>query len=185
MKDLPKKGPWAETLAKDPQDGAGNREGVPRHWRRSVCGFLLPWSRGGWRVFNVSTVLLELAGLGLLVSMLAGVRGSRCWFGAVVTSALCALSAAIHTLVCGGVWAWRCPLAVGGQGVHLQRDALSALFLALLSLIGGVGVLYAWQYWDDEEHPRSAPAGRVWWCVLLLGLGLVLLGRNGLHFRMA
>lgn len=133
----------------------------------------------------MSTFLLGVAGLGLLVGILAGVRGPRCWLGAVVTGALCALGAAIHTLVSGGVWEWRCPLTVGGQGVLLQLDALSALFLALLSLIGGVGALYARQYWDDKEHPRSAPAGRVWWCVLLLGLGLILLVRNGLHFLMA
>lgn len=134
---------------------------------------------------NVSTFLLGIAGLGLLVGMVTGVRAPRCWLGSVLAGALCALGASVCTLVTGQVWEWEWAVAVGGQVVHLQLDALSALFLALLSVVGGVGTLYARQYWTDREHPRSAPAGRVWWCVLLLGLGLVLLVANGLHFLMA
>jgi len=69
--------------------------------------------------------------------------------------------------------------------VHLQLDALSAFFLALLAVVGGVGSAYAREYWSDAAHPRSAPAGRAWWSVLLLCLGLVLVAENGLHFLIA
>jgi hydrogenase-4 component B len=69
--------------------------------------------------------------------------------------------------------------------VHLRLDAVSALFLALLGLVGGAGAVYGRDYWTERAHPRSARSGRVWWSVLVLCLGLVLLTANGLHFLIA
>jgi len=76
-------------------------------------------------------------------------------------------------------------LTLGGEVVHLRLDAVSALFLALLGLVGGAGAAYGREYWTERAHPRSARSGRVWWSLLVLCLGLVLVTANGLHFLIA
>jgi hydrogenase-4 component B len=83
-------------------------------------------------------------------------------------------------------WEWRSTtLRVGGELLHLRLDALSALFLILVGVIGGTGAVYATEYWSDKHYPRSAPRGRTWWSGLVLSLGTVLLVSNGLHFLIA
>jgi hydrogenase-4 component B len=96
-----------------------------------------------------------------------------------------ALMAAIPILAGGADWEWRNAFLVGGEPLHLRLDAISAFFLVLLCLVGGTASTYARDYWGDKAHPRSACSGRVWWSVMLLSLGLVLLVSNGLHFLIA
>lgn len=69
--------------------------------------------------------------------------------------------------------------------LHLRFDAISALFLALVCLVGSVGAVYSREYWSDCAHPVSAPAARKWWSALLLSMGLLLVCSNGLHFLIA
>ncbi len=52
-------------------------------------------------------------------------------------------------------------------------------------LVGGAASVYARDHWADRTHPRSSHTGRVWWSVLLLSLGLVLLVSNGRPFLLA
>jgi hydrogenase-4 component B len=129
--------------------------------------------------------LLALAGAGMLLSMPAGVRAPKLWLAGVVAGAAGGIGAAGMALVSGVVWEWQSALTIGGEAVQLRLDAVSALFLALLSVVGGAGAFYGREYWTDRAHPRSACSGRVWWSALLLCLGLVLLTTNGLHFLMA
>jgi hydrogenase-4 component B len=131
------------------------------------------------------TILLGLAGLASLVALLAAVRSSRTWMLASTTASLFKLAAAALILATGAVWDWRSDFRLGGEVIHLRLDPLSALFLALLAVIGGLGAAYGREYWTDHAHPRSARAGRFWWSLLVLCLGLVLLAANGLHFLIA
>ncbi len=118
--------------------------------------------------------------------MAAAFKAPRIWMAATCLGTSTAFAAATLGLVSGGVaWDWQPGFAVGGQAVHLRLDSLSAFFLALVSLIGGAGAVYAGGYWNDDKHPRSACAGRVWWNALILCLGLVLTTLNGLHFLIA
>jgi hydrogenase-4 component B len=130
-------------------------------------------------------LLLLTSGVGLLLSILAGLRAPRWWLGGVLMGAACALGAAITALATGVVWDWHGTLTLGGEAVHLRLDAVSALFLALLGLIGGAGAVYGRGYWTERAHPRSAGWGSVWWSLMLLCLGLVLVITNGLHFLVA
>ena len=82
-------------------------------------------------------------------------------------------------------WEWRGGFTLGGETPHLRLDGVSALFLALLSVVGGAGAAYARGYWSDRDHPKSAPRGRLWWSALVLCMGLVLVESNGLHFLIA
>ena len=130
-------------------------------------------------------LLLPISGVGMLASIFVGMRAPKLWLAGVLVGSVGGLGASVVALVTGDVWDWQSALTLGGEAVHLRLDALSALFLALLALIGGVGAAYGREYWTDRAHPRSARLGRVWWSVLVLCLGLVLLTANGLHFLIA
>jgi hydrogenase-4 component B len=127
---------------------------------------------------------LLIAAAATLASILAGWTAPRIWLIATLVSVGAALAAAMAVL--GGMdWDWRSGFAVGGERLHLRLDGISAFFLVLLSVVGGVASIYAREYWADRAHPRSARAGRVWWSVMLTSLGIVLLASNGLHFLIA
>src|ERR1017187_1611548 len=130
-------------------------------------------------------LLLTISGVRMLASILAGVHAPKLWLAGVLVGAAGGLGAAVVALVTGVIWDWQSTLTIGGEVVHLRLDAVSALFLALLGLIGGAGAVYGREYWTDLAHPRSARSGRVWWSLLVLCLGLVLLTTNGLHFLIA
>jgi hydrogenase-4 component B len=131
--------------------------------------------------------LLLIAVAGLTTAIVAGWRAPRVWLAATLVAAIAALGASV--MVLGGTsgieWEWRGAFVIGDDPLHLQLDALSALFVALLSVIGGAGAVYAREYWSDAEHPHSARLGRVTWSALMLCMGFVLLSRNGLHFLIA
>ncbi len=126
--------------------------------------------------------LLFVAAAGLLTGIVAAWRAPRLWLIVTLIGTASGLAAAVSLLGSDGEWIWRSRLALGEEAIHMRLDGLSAFFLALLSLLGGVASLYARGYWTDRAHPRSAPAGRAWWNLMLLGMGWVLLSANGLHF---
>ncbi len=131
-------------------------------------------------------ILLASTGLGLLVGILAAFFAARVSLIATCLAAFAAFAAAMQVLFTNGaVWDWQPGFAVCGEAVHLRLDGLSALFLALLSIVGGAGAIYAREYWNDAEHPRSARAGRIWWNAIILALGIILTTLNGLHFLIA
>jgi hydrogenase-4 component B len=133
----------------------------------------------------MTELLLTISGVGMLASILAGMRAPKLWLAGVLVGTAGGLGAAGLALTTGVVWDWQSALTLGGAAVHLRLDAVSALFLALVCSIGGAGAVYGREYWTQRAHPRSACMGRVWWSVLLLCLGLVLVTANGLHFLIA
>lgn len=80
-------------------------------------------------------------------------------------------------------WAERSDSGRRGRSFTARRG--ERFFSRAACLIGGAGAVYRGEYWTENAHPRSAPLGRVWWSMLLLCLGLVLVTTNGLHFLMA
>ena len=132
-------------------------------------------SPGFWMLFGFAALAASIA---------AGCRWPRLWLGLTVFGAAAGLVAAVAVLAGGVEWEWRGGFVLGGEAPHLRLDGLSAWFLALLSLGGGAGAVYSREYWPDREHPVSAPRGRMWWSVMVAGMGLVLIVSNGLHFLM-
>jgi hydrogenase-4 component B len=129
--------------------------------------------------------LLLVAALASLAAILAGYRAPRAWLTATLLGAGTGLAAAVLVLAGGADWEWWSDFSVGGDPLHFKLDGLSALFLALLCVVGGAATVYAGEYWSEAAHPRSARAGRLWWSVLLPSIALVLLAANGLHFLIA
>src|SRR5947209_691480 len=129
--------------------------------------------------------LLVPAAGSLAAGIISGRWSSRAWLALTLGGAAGGLAAALSVLLGPTDWEWRSAFALGGELVHLRLDGLSALFLALLCVVGGAGAVYAHKYWSEEQYPTSAPRGRSWWSALLLSMGLVLLCSNGLHFLIA
>jgi len=129
--------------------------------------------------------LLLASAIGVFAGLLTGGRAPRVWLAATVMGTVAALGAAVMALSEGGNWEWRNGYFIGGEAIHLRFDAISAVFFALLAVIGGVGAVYSSEYWNAGRHPRTAPLGRIWWSLLLLSLQWVLLSANGLHFLIA
>lgn len=129
--------------------------------------------------------LLLVAAAGMLSGILIACIAPRWWLVATLAGTAAALVAAVTVLLGGADWEWHSGFLIGGEPLHLRLDSLSAFFLVLLCVVGGAGSVYAREYWPDTEHPRSARTGRLWWSVMLLSLGFVLLTSNGLHFLIA
>lgn len=126
------------------------------------------------------TLLIALTSL--LASVLFGRFVPRLWAGAVVLAGGFAAAAAISVLAGGADWDWQGGISVGGGASHFRLDAISAVFLVLLAVVGAAGAVYAGEYWAESKHPRSACNGRIWWSIMLLCIGVVLLSANGLQF---
>jgi hydrogenase-4 component B len=129
--------------------------------------------------------LLLAAGACIALGFFCAYRAPRLWLVATLGAAAAALAVSAWVLVAGEVWDWQLAVTPAGEGLRLRLDGVSAFFLALLAVIGGVCSLYAHGYWRDEDHPVSAPSGRVWWSTVWASMVLVLLSTNGLHFLVA
>jgi hydrogenase-4 component B len=142
------------------------------------------WAGCAGETLTPGTLLVASASI-LGVGLVFVVRAPRLWLLSTLLSSAAAFAAAAWVLHSAATFDYRPALAVGGESVHLHLDGLSALFLVLVSVVGGAGAVYGHEYWSDRGHPSSAPQGRVYWSVLLLTMGLLLLCANGLHFLMA
>jgi hydrogenase-4 component B len=129
--------------------------------------------------------IIAAAVAALAAAALSGARLQRVWLALTLAGAGAFLAAALWTLGGGAEWDWRSGFAPGGEPMHLHLDGLSAWFLALVAVVGAAGAVYARGYWPDGDRPESAGRGRVWWSILVLCMGLVLLCANGLHFLIA
>ncbi len=129
--------------------------------------------------------LLLIAAVSLAAGIGLGSRARRIWLALTLGASVLALVAAVSVLAGGDAWEWRSEFFLSGERLHLRLDALSALFLALLAVIGGAGAAFAHEYWAEKNYPRSAARGRRWWNAMVLSLGVVLVNWNGLHFLIA
>jgi hydrogenase-4 component B len=133
----------------------------------------------------MTALLLGSCAAMLVLGAAAGRRLPTAWLALNSLGALAGLAAAAGVLVTGRGWSWQGGPSLGGESVILTLDAVSALFLVLVCLVGGLGAIYSREYWSEHHFPHSAPRGRVWWSVLVLFMGLVLTCGNGLHFLFA
>ena len=86
--------------------------------------------------------MLTVGACALVLSLMASFRAPGLWLSALLASTLAAFAVAFWVLVSGDAWEWRSAFLVGGESVHLRLDGVSAMFLALLALVGGAGAAY-------------------------------------------
>lgn len=125
---------------------------------------------------------LLIAAASLVISLPIGLKSARGWLAFTLLGSIAGLVAAITVLLGAADWEWRNSFTLGGESLHFYIDGLSALFLVVVCVVGGLGAIYSCGYWPDEVYPDSAPRGRLWWSGLLLSMGLILAVSNGLHF---
>lgn len=133
---------------------------------------------------NTGSFLL-LGAFTCVLALAAGWNRAGWWLAMVVLASGALVVAAGGVLAGGETWRWRPGLVLGGESVFLQLDRISAVFLALLGVVGGAASIYARAYWSEDGHPVSARQGRIWWTLLLASITSVLLAANGLHFLFA
>src|SRR5262245_48461983 len=100
--------------------------------------------------------MLGFAVCGLVGGVLLGPRFPRVWLGLTLGGTLPTFAAAVKVLAGVEPWVWRSAFRLGGEPLHLRLDAISALFLVLLALVGAAGAAYAREYWSDVNYPESA-----------------------------
>lgn len=71
---------------------------------------------------------------------------------------------------------------VPGGTVHIQVDALSALFLTSIFLLGGLGALYGIGYFPARTMRHEAVRLRVYYGLVVAGMALLVIAKNSLLF---
>jgi hydrogenase-4 component B len=136
---------------------------------------------------------LILAGLGLLVlgaiAALLAARSPRLatllGVGGTIAGCACALFPVTRVLLGGAPLSLALPWSVPFGAFALGLDGLSAFFLLPLLTLSALAALYGSEYLG-AFHGRGVPA-RAWPCFALLvaGMALVVLARNGVLFLVA
>ena len=102
--------------------------------------------------------VLPIAAGALVLGLVMAYPAPRAWLGMLLVGCASALAAAVWVWSTGNVWEWRSAFPLAGEWVHLRLDGLSALFLALLAVVGGTTAVYSREYWAETRHPISGPA---------------------------
>ena len=136
-----------------------------------------------WLLFAMALLLL-----GAMAVLLLG-RPDRnvSWLGAgsVVIASVLGCVPVIHVLSGGSVEAVRVPWSVPFGEFFLELDPLTAWFLFPTLLVSALSAIYGVGYLRSWQGRRSL--GPVWffYCLLVLGMMLVLLARNAVLFLIA
>ena len=73
-------------------------------------------------------------------------------------------------------------LVIPGGSFRLELDALSAMFLPPIGVIGGLGGIYATRYWADDDHPRTHRIVRLAYGLLAAAMCGVVISQSGIAF---
>lgn len=96
---------------------------------------------------------------------------------------LLALGASIHVLL-GGPASWLA-FHVWGLPARVELDALSAVFLLPVHLVGGLGLIYGQRYWPAQLPWASGRSLRFFYGLLVAAMTLLFIARHGLVFLVA
>ncbi|MFO0745166.1 MAG: proton-conducting transporter membrane subunit [Myxococcota bacterium] len=129
--------------------------------------------------------LIALSGAPALFMRRGSVAGAR--VATVLALVGCGTAFVVALLVLGGAdagrlsFAWGLPLGRFAVGV----DAVSAAFLALVTLVGGVATLYGARYWSVAEHADTSRKLRGFLGLCIASLGVVVIATDGVLFLVA
>jgi hydrogenase-4 component B len=129
---------------------------------------------------------LPVALAGATTFLLSGLAAAA--FPARVTAALSVLAGT--ALTAAGLWSLAgaqaselvVPWSVPGGSFRVALDAVSAVFLVPMGIVGALGAVYATRYRADSAHPLDHRLIRGAYGVLLASMAMVVLARNGVVF---
>lgn len=127
--------------------------------------------------------LVGLSGLPGLALDRASRWGERIAAGGVVAGALAGVAGALRALIAPDTaapirLAWPVPLGA----LHIELDALSAMFELQVFALAALGSIYALAYWRQADHPDSGRKLRTFYGVMVAGMALLGVGRNVIVF---
>jgi hydrogenase-4 component B len=138
---------------------------------------------------------VSLIGAGVLLVLLGGASALALArkagaadgiFGVSVIGGCAALAvAALRVLSGTPAESWVLEPTLPGGAWVLGLDALSAWFLLLLGIVGGITTLYGGAYLEPERAHRPVAATQATWAVLLASMVVVLSARSALLFLVA
>ena len=105
--------------------------------------------------------------------------------GGSVLGSLLGLAGAVGAAVTGRVETMTRPWPLPGAALHVELDALSAIFLVPLFLVSALAAISGGRSFGDEEHPSDARRTRFFFGLATGAIALVLVARNGLLFLAA
>ena len=103
----------------------------------------------------------------------------------VSVSSILMIAASLWVLISGSSQEYYQPWNVPFGSFYLRIDLLSALFLLLLAVIGGLSALYSHAYFSEEKTHRSLAGYWFFYFILFGGMSLVFTAYNGVLFLMA
>jgi hydrogenase-4 component B len=102
-----------------------------------------------------------------------------------VGGSLLGLVGAVSAAVTGRVDALTRPWPVPGAALHVEVDALSAIFLVPLFLVSALAAISGARSFGDDEHPSDARRTQFFFGLVTGAIALVLVARNALLFLAA
>jgi hydrogenase-4 component B len=146
---------------------------------------------GARMVERVSAAAEWLALTGVVLAASSGVPGlffdRRSPAGERIAAALIALGAAAGIGGAALALAWpgdglRLRWSVPGGELHVQLDAIAAMFVLQIFVIGALGALYGLGYWRQADHPGNGRKLRLFYGLIVGALALVVIARNAILF---
>ena len=125
--------------------------------------------------------LFGASGVPGLLMPRASDRGERIAAIMIASATLIGLLCAVVALFAGETRTAFFPWPAAGNG-STGLDALSAFFLIPVFLIGGLGAFYGLGYWPQFRHPSNGRKLRLFWGLLIAGMGLLLISRHAMSF---
>jgi len=103
----------------------------------------------------------------------------------VSVSSILMIAASLWVSIGGGSEEYYQPWNVPFGSFYLRIDPLSALFLLLLGVVGGLSALYSHAYFSEEKTQRSLAGYWFFYFILFGGMSLVFTAYNGVLFLLA
>jgi hydrogenase-4 component B len=102
-----------------------------------------------------------------------------------VAGGLLGLAGAVSVAVTGRVETLTRVWPLPGAALHVELDALSAIFLVPLFLVSALAAISGARSFGDDEHPSDARRTRFFFGLVTGAIALVLVARNGVLFLAA
>lgn len=129
-----------------------------------------------------ATVLAAVSGLAGWLSSPGSARGQRIAVGLMLGASAMGLGGAGLILYGSHEAPQRATWWLMSEDLIVAADVLSAYFLALIFLIGGVGAVYGLGYWPAKNHIETSRRVCLFWGTMVAGMALLVLARHAMAF---